>query len=227
MIRVLGAQLGGGAVAQSASLVAPLRGPLQLIGPPQPQGALGIHCQALAGGDLVSLALAPAGMTPREPAQPLPVSNVGIRALGPGPTLGRAGLAHNTTRTTLRHPEPIHQPFHSDPATIRGHHFPSERSFSIALSSSASASSLRAVRSRRAAPYQAQILARIQPPLAFTQLSDRLLRRMTPSLHVGHPPILRESGPQHLDPNQGPLSLALQQSGRSASHRHQGPWVPS
>ena len=93
MIRAFSAQLGGCAVAQSAPLVTPLRGPLQLIGPPQPQSALGIHCLAFADGHLVSLAPAPAGMTPREPAQPLPVSNAGIRALGPGPTLGRAGLA--------------------------------------------------------------------------------------------------------------------------------------
>ena len=53
--------------------------------------------------------------------------------------LGRAVLAHHPTRPTLRDPEPHLEPLNGDPATVRGHHFPSANSLSIALSSSASA----------------------------------------------------------------------------------------
>ena len=55
--------------------------------------------------------------------------------------LGQAVLAHHPARPTLRYPEPRLEPLNRDPATVRGHHFVSASSLSIALSSSASASS--------------------------------------------------------------------------------------
>ena len=47
----------------------------------------------------------------------------------------------DTPHSALRHPEPHLEPLNRDPAAVRGHHFPSASSLSIALSSSASANS--------------------------------------------------------------------------------------
>ena len=58
-----------------------------------------------------------------------------------GPALGRAVLAHHRARPALRHPEPLLDALNRDPAGVRGHHFPSASSLSIALSNSASANS--------------------------------------------------------------------------------------
>ena len=61
--------------------------------------------------------------------------------------------------------------------------------------------------------HRTQLLTRVQTLLALTQLPHSLLRCMTFPLHCGHPPILRESNPQHMGPNQGPLSSALERDG--------------
>ena len=67
-----------------------------------------------------------------------PLSVIGARLRS---ALGGAVLAHHTTRPALRDPEPHLDALHRDPPTVRGHHFPSASSLSIALSSSASARS--------------------------------------------------------------------------------------
>ena len=54
-----------------------------------------------------------------------------------GPALSGAVLAHHRARPTLRDPEPPLDALHRDPPTVRGHHFPSASSLSIALSNSA------------------------------------------------------------------------------------------
>lgn len=80
VIGVLGSQLRRGAVAEALPFVAPLRGPLNTMGAPQPQSALGIDRQAFAGGDVVGLAPSPARMGLRETAQPLPIGRVRVSA---------------------------------------------------------------------------------------------------------------------------------------------------
>ena len=72
----LGAQLGSGAVAQSATLVPPLRWPLEPVGAPQPPCPLRVDDQAFPGGDIVGFAPSPAGMGLGEVAQPRPIDVV-------------------------------------------------------------------------------------------------------------------------------------------------------
>ena len=80
-------------------------------------------------------------MAAREVPQVL--AQLGLSVIGRrfGPALRRAVLAHHRARPALRDPEPRLDALNSDPAAVRGHHFPSASSLSIALSSSASANS--------------------------------------------------------------------------------------
>ena len=80
-------------------------------------------------------------MGPREVPQMLTQARLGLIGGRRGATLRRAVLAHHPARSALGDPEPLLEALHGDPATVRGHHFPSARSLSIALSNSASASS--------------------------------------------------------------------------------------
>ena len=89
------------------------------------------------------MGLAPpeAGMAPREVPQMLPEPLLGRARRRLGPALGRAVLSHHPARSALRDPEPHLEPLNGYAAAVRGHHFPSASSLSIALSSSASANS--------------------------------------------------------------------------------------
>ena len=118
-----------------------LRGPLQGLVAPQAPGALGVDDQALTARHGVRRAPPQAGMSAREVPQLL--AQLGFGSIGRrlGAPLGGAVLSHLPTRPPLRDPEPLLEALNGDPATVRGHHFPSARSFRIALSSSASASS--------------------------------------------------------------------------------------
>ena len=89
------------------------------------------------------MGLAPpeAGMAPSEVSQMLPQLVLGRCRRRLRSALSRAVLAHHPTRPALRHPEPHLEPLNGYPATVRGHHFPSASSLSIALSNSASANS--------------------------------------------------------------------------------------
>gem|GEM_PF-2266264 len=81
------------------------------------------------------------GMLPGEPTQPLAELHILGWFRPRAATLSRTVLAHHPTRPTFRYPEPLLEDSDCSPATVRGHHFPSANSLSIALSNSASASS--------------------------------------------------------------------------------------
>ena len=80
-------------------------------------------------------------MTAREVSQMLPEPLLSRARRRLGPALGQAVLSHHRARPPLRDPEPHLEPLNRDAAAVRGHHFPSASSLSIALSSSASANS--------------------------------------------------------------------------------------
>ena len=78
-------------------------------------------------------------MAAREVPQMLTQAGLSIIGERLGPALSGAVLAHHRARPTFRDPEPLLDALHRDPPTVRGHHFPSTNSLSIALSISASA----------------------------------------------------------------------------------------
>lgn len=79
MVRPLGAQPGGGVVAEALMLVAPLRGPLGVVGAPQPQCPPGVDYPVLAHSDVMGSAPPPVGVVLGEAARPLPVLGVRVR----------------------------------------------------------------------------------------------------------------------------------------------------
>ena len=89
------------------------------------------------------MGLAPpqAWMAAREVPQMLTQAGLSVIGGRLGAALGRARLSHHSARPALRDPEPLLDALHRDPPTVRGHHFPSASSLSIALSNSASANS--------------------------------------------------------------------------------------
>lgn len=76
-------------------------------------------------------------MSLRELTQPSPIVNIGVSSDRSATALGRAMLTYHLTCSAFRDPEPVLEPHHRDTATVRGHHLPSARSLSIALSNSA------------------------------------------------------------------------------------------
>ena len=74
---------------------------------------------------------------------PQMLTQAGLSIIGGrlGPALSGAVLAQHRARPALRDPEPLLDALHRDPPAVRGHHFPSANSLSIALSNSASANS--------------------------------------------------------------------------------------
>ena len=77
-------------------------------------------------------------MAAREVPQMLTQAGLSVIGGRLGAALGRARLSHHNARPAPSDPEPLLDALHRDPPTVRGHHFPSASSLSIALSSSAS-----------------------------------------------------------------------------------------
>ena len=141
VVGALGAQPSGGAVREPAALGPSLRRALQALVAPDAPCALGVGHQALAVRHDMGLAPPQAWMAASEVPQMLTQAGLSIIGGRLGPALSGAVLAHHRARPALRDPEPLLDALHRDPPAVRGHHFPSASSLSIALSSSASANS--------------------------------------------------------------------------------------
>ena len=141
VVGALGAQPSGGAVGEAAALGFALRRALQALVAPDAPCALGVGHQALAVRHDMGLAPPQPWMAASEVPQMLTQAGLSIIGGRLGPALSAAVLAQHRARPTLRDPEPLLDALHRDPPTVRGHHFPSANSLSIALSSSASANS--------------------------------------------------------------------------------------
>ena len=175
---------------------------------------------------------------------PQMLTQAGLSVVGGrlGTALSGAVLAHHRARPALRDPEPLLDALHRDPPAVRGHHFPSASSLSIALSSSASANSFLsllgceaprrrieavAFSSWRAVPCWAGfgIDSRISPLAALTHARVERRREQTQDRPAPHRDRSQPRGRAHLT-----LSTACASSVRrmhAASPCHQGRPSPS
>ena len=116
-------------------------GPLKALLPPDPLHPFVIHAPALAPQHAVGHPPAPADVLGGDLPQPLPELDL-LEPRDPAAmALGAAVLAHNPAGEPLRCPVTLLQDNHRPASAFRAQKFPSARSFSIAFSSSASASS--------------------------------------------------------------------------------------
>jgi hypothetical protein len=107
VIRILGSEPPGGCrrVTEALTFAASGRDPQPLFSP-QTLDLFAVHDVAFAAQHGVRPPVAPTGMTLGEAAQPRPQLPVRVR-LGRLVTLGRAVLAHDPARPSLRDPEPL------------------------------------------------------------------------------------------------------------------------
>ena len=80
-------------------------------------------------------------MAAREVPQMLTQAGLSLVGGAPWPGAEWSGAGPPPLHSALRDPEPLLDALHRDPPTVRGHHFPSASSLSIALSNPASANS--------------------------------------------------------------------------------------
>ena len=141
LMRVCGLMAPHGAVGGPCPLLLSGSGPLKALLPPDPLHPLVIHTPALSPQHAVGHPPAPADVLGGDLPQPLPEFGLLEPRGAAAMALGAAVLAHNPTGEPLRCPVTLLQDNHRPAPAFRAQKFPSARSFSIAFSSSASASS--------------------------------------------------------------------------------------
>ena len=137
VIGPLGTQPLGGAGRDTAAFADPDRSAQALLAP-QPLHALvvdpGPRLAGLPAQHPPHHPPAPPRMRPGQLAQPVTQPRLVVRPNWSRATLGRAMLAGDPTRATLRDPEALPQGHHGPAAPLRGQKFPSASSLSMSMS---------------------------------------------------------------------------------------------